>query len=660
MATKPKSLVPATPVRVTSRPWVQSRLSGKGCIDAPPSPQSPSTKGLEMKTPGEAAEISLRMVREAKELSYDTESTGLDWRYNAPIGYVTAAKSGSGIESVYVPIRHGGGGNLLGGVPMEKPDGDWDIHEYERELAKAFDDRNRIGVGVTIGHHTKFDCHISANAGIMLGRSLACTQNFGPLIDEYQRSYSLEASAERFGVTAKLSQDMYDHLGKLFGVPAKKGSMEHFWRTAGNDPVVVDYATGDGITTLELYWKQLEELTNQQLWVVAKLESDLIWTLFRMERKGIRVDMDAIESLREATEKQIIQALRSLGDGFNVRSPTMIKELMKKKGYTDWPLTDKGNPSFTEKWLKKNPVGKQIIEVRRMTNLLNSFVNPLRERHIYQGRVHATLNQLKNDDNGTISGRFSCTDPNLQQVPKRNKELAKPFRRLFIPDDGKIFWERDWSQCEPRLFAHYSGDENLVAGYNQKPFRDAHQVVADLLNVERDPTAKRMNMGIFTGMQPKTFSEHMDWPLAKAAEAHAAWFRNFPKVRTFQNNAKSRLKNRGYVMTLLGRRCRLEAPRWAYRGTSKIIQGGNADIAKYKLLEMDRMCEDNGDIVEILMTVHDSFNGQREDTPEAKALMEEIEAVMVDVQGPPFNLRVPFLVDGFDGPNWCVASFGED
>jgi DNA polymerase-1 len=168
-----------------------------------------------------------------------------------------------------------------------------------------------------------------------------------------------------------------------------------------------------------------------------------------------------------------------------------------------------------------------------------------------------------------------------------------------------------------------------------------------------------MNMGIFTGMQAKTFSEHMSWPLAKAAEAHAAWFNNFPKVRTFQNNAKARLKSRGYVITLLGRRCRLEHPRFAYRGTSKIIQGGNADIAKYKLLEMDRMCEDNGDIVEILMTVHDSFNGQRDDTPEAEKLMEEIEAVMIDVQVAPFNLRVPFEIDGFDGRNWSVASFGD-
>lgn len=607
-----------------------------------------------------AADKSLRMVREAKELSYDTETTGLDWRINAPIGYVFAAGDPGKIDSMYVPIRHGGGGNLLGGKPMTAPDGEWQVHHYEKDLAKAFDDRNRIGVGLAIGHHMKFDCHMSANAGIMLGRNLACTQNYGPIIDEYQKSFSLDACAGRHGVTAKLGDEMYEHIARMLGVPNNKKNMEHFWRLAGNDPIVYDYAAGDGVTTLELFRAQTKELEKQELEVVAKLESDLIWTLFRMERKGIAVDQDQIEHLRAVTESAIVQLLNELGPGFNVRSGKQIRELMDRHGHTDYPMTDKGNPSFTEKWLKNSEVGRKIIDIRQKTNLLNSFVDPLRERHMHKGRVHATLNQLKNDDSGTISGRFSCSNPNLQQVPKHNKELAKPFRRLFVADPGKIFWERDWSQCEPRLFAHYSGDKNLVEGYSQEPFRDAHQVVAELLNVERDPTAKRMNMGIFTGMQPKTFGVHMGWPLEKAAQAHAAWFNNFPSVRQFQNNAKARLKSRGFVMTLLKRRCRLEHPRFAYKGTSKIIQGGNADIAKHKLLEMDRLCEDNGDIVQILMTVHDSFNGQRDDTPEAEALMEQLEAIMLDVQSEPFNLRVPFAIDGFDGLNWSVASFGEE
>lgn len=601
------------------------------------------------------------MVSEAKEIAYDTETSGLDWRHNHPVGYVLTADGVSGHAgplSVYVPVRHGGGGNLLGGKPLTSPTEGFVLHDFEVSLAKAFEERRRKGY-LTIGHHIKFDAHFSANAGIYLGRDLADTQNLQPLLDEYSRSFALAECAERHGVTPKKGEDMYTHIARTLQVPNDKNSMAHFWRLSGTDEMAQDYAAGDGVTTLELYHAQMEQIEKEELSVVAKLENDLIWTLFRMERAGMLVDEDRIETLRIEVERAVSKDIESLGSGFNVRSPVMMKQLMEERGHTDWPTTEKGNPSFTERWLKSHDTGRTIIDIRQKSNLLNSFVNPLTERHLYKGRVHATLNQLKSDAMGTISGRFSCNAPNLQQVPKRNKAQAIPFRRLFVADPGTIFWERDWSQCEPRLFAHYSGDKNLLDGYNSTPFRDAHSVVAELLKVERDPTAKRMNMGIFTGMQPKSFAGHMGWDLERATAAHEAWFREFSAIKSFQGRAKHVLKNRGYVRTLLGRKCRLEEPRFAYRGTSKIIQGSNADIAKHKLLQMDRMCEQEGDIVKILMTVHDSFNGTRQDTPEAKKFLDELVLVMEDVQSEPFNLRVPFVAEGEEGPDWAVASFGE-
>lgn len=616
-----------------------------------------------MLSPSEAAERAIRMVRECKELSYDTEGTGLDWKRNAPIGYVVGELCTSGgpvvPECVYVPVRHGGGGNLLGGRPMTKPDDEWEPHAFERELAAAFDHRNRLGLGRTVGHHIKFDCHFSANAGVMLGRNLADTQNIEALLDEYAPSYSLEECAKRRGVTAKRGEAMYAHISRTFGVPNNRDAMGHFWRLPGNDPVAVDYAVGDGITTGELYVAQMAQIEEEELSVVERLESELIWTLFRMERMGMRVDETRIDTLRRETEAEVDRLIREIGVGFNSRSPKMVREYMEKEGHTDWPTTAKGNPSFTEKWLKTHDAGKRILAMRQAANLINTFIGPLRERHMFKGRVHATLNQLKMDDKGTISGRFSCSDPNLQQVPKHKKHLAIPFRRLFVVDKGQLFWERDWSQCEPRLFAHYSGDENLTTGYLATPFVDAHQTVANLLSVERDPTAKRMNMGIFTGMGKPTFAGHMGWDLEKASEAHDAWYRAFPAIRGFQNKAKKRLRNRGYVMTLLGRRGRLENPRLAYKATSKIIQGSNADIAKWKLLEMDRFCEANGDLIRVQMTVHDSFNGQTEDSPRGRKLLAELDRIMEDVRGEPFNLSVPFVAEGTEGYDWAEATFGD-
>lgn len=612
----------------------------------------------------ENAEKALRMVREAKELSYDTEGTGLDWRFHKPIGYVVGAFDRNAAaqpgDVVYVPVRHGGGGNLLGCRPMTSPTEGFEPHPFEAALAKAFDERNQnVGLGRTVGHNMKFDVHMSANAGIKLGRKLACTQLMAAMADEYAKRYSLEMCAERYGVTAKRGDETYKHLAQLFGGPAKQEIMSNFWRTSGTDPVVYDYAAGDGVTTLELYWKLHDQLMEDEMELVMNLENDLIWTVFRMERRGIKVDLDEAAALRRATEDKISSLMAELPVGFNSLSPIQMRALMEEHGHTDWPLTDKGAPSFTNKWLKTNEIGRKVIEIRQAGNLINSFINPLATQHVFNGRVHASLNQLKNDDKGTISGRFSCSDPNLQQVPKHNKALAKPFRRLFVADEGWVFWERDYSQCEPRLFAHYAQDPNLMAGYNATPFVDAHQTVANLLGVERDPTAKRMNMGIFTGMYPKTFAGHMGYSLEKATEAWNKWFNEFPAVRGFQDKAKARIKQRGYVYTLLGRRCRLESARFAYVATSKIIQGSNADIVKYKLLEADRFCEDNGDVVQVNMTVHDSYNGQYQNTPEARALFEEMVRQMTEVQCEPFNLSVPFVLEGTEGSNWSEATYGK-
>lgn len=617
-----------------------------------------------MSSIAENAEKALRMVREAKDLSYDTETTGVDWRVHAPIGYVIGAPSNGMVmapgDVVYIPIRHGGGGNMLGGRPMTSPTEGFQPHPFERALAAAFEERNRTNTtGRVIGHNTKFDVHMSANAGIMLGRRLACTQNMAAMVDEYAKRYGLEAVADREAVTAKKGEGMYRHLADLFGGPAERGQMAHFWRTAGTDPVVQDYATGDGVSTWEVYWKMLARIVEEEMETVCDLENDLIWAIFRMERKGIKVDPDRVDQLRAATELKIFGLMKEFPTGFNIRSPLQMRKVMEDAGHTDWPMTEKGAPSFAEKWLKKNEVGRKIIEIRRNSNLIASFINPLVERHVYQGRVHATLNQLKNDDKGTISGRFSCSDPNLQQVAKRVKEIAIPFRRLFVADEGHTFFEYDWSQAEPRLFAHYSQSVALLEGYNSTPFRDMHTVTAELLGVERDPTAKRMGMGILTGMQAASLADHMGVSKTQAQQWMNDFFRAYPEIKDFQSKAKMRLEGRGFVHTLLGRRCRLERG-FGYRGTSKIIQGGQADLMKWKIREMDRLAEDNGDIAQVLMTVHDSIEGQRQNTPEAEALLTEMIRVFEDVQSDPFNLSVPFVAEGGHGGDWAEATFGAD
>lgn len=618
-----------------------------------------------MITLGEQAEQALRAVREASKIAYDTETSGLDWQHNHAVGYVITV---SPEANWYIPVRHGGGGNLMDPHcgPLTAPDAPTVTHSFERELAKAFEARRARGF-LTVGHNLLFDMLAGAEHGIRIGRNCEDTQINEAMLDEFSRSFSLDNCARKHGVTEKKGDELYAHLAKMFGGEAKRDQMEHFWRLAGTDPIGVDYALGDGVSTLELRESQIVQIREQEMEQIHRVESRLIWTLFRMKYRGMRAEPDRIGAVSDEIKRRLAIAEAKLPPRFNTRSPSDVRKLMEGAGHTDWPMTapssrfPEGQPSFPEKWLKRHDEGKAVIEVRKLTNLSNSFVTPLAERHVFKGRVHSTLNQLKADDYGTISGRFSSSQPNMQQVPKRDKDLGRLFRGIFRPDDGMVFYEADYSQCEPRLFAHYSQEPSLLAGYNAQPFRDMHDVVAQMFEVERDPTAKRMNMGILTGMQAKTFASHMDWPLDKASREFNRWFEFFPGIKEFQLKAKGAFKRRGYVRTLLGRRCRLDSVQFAYKAVSRIIQGSNADILKYKLLEADEYLEDNGldHLLQLLMTVHDSFEFQAEDSPEGEALAAFIIGMWSAVQCEPFNLRVPFVMDVGKGETWAIATYGE-
>lgn len=608
-----------------------------------------------MITLGERAEQALRIVREAPLLAYDSETTGLDWKRNQPVGYVITTDD----FNCYVPVRHGAGGNLADPNcgPMTAPDSLTVQHQFEAELAKAFLVRRERGF-LTVGHHIKFDAHMSANQGIMLGRHLGCTQNNAAMLDEYSKSFSLDSVAKVEGVTAKKGEELYAHLARLFGCKDDRSSMEHFWRLSGVDPIGVDYAMGDGTTTLEVWNSQIKAIETEEMGFIHKIESELIWTFWRMERRGIKVDEQYIEDLQIGVEQEINAALQRLPNNFNVRSGPQVRKLFEDAGHIDWPTTELGNPSFTEKWLKKSSPGRDVIAVRQLRNLMATFVGPLRDRHMFNGRVHVNINQLKADDHGTVGGRISCNGPNLLAVPKRNKELGPRFRKCFVADEGMDFWEADYKQAEPVLFAHFSKDPYLLAGYNAIPPRDVHTLVAEMLDVERDPTAKRMNMGIFTGMYPPTFAQHMEWPLDKATQKWNQWFDTFSGVRAFQETAKRVFAQRGYVKTLLGRRCHLESPRYAYRGTSRIIQGGNADLIKYMLLQADKYLESINDVAHLLLSIYDSAEWQAPKGDVGEKISAAIVEIFTDVQSEPFNLRCPLGMDVGHGPSWASATYG--
>jgi DNA polymerase I len=581
---------------------------------------------------------AIDMAQHSQIIVLDTETTGLKI-HDTVVGWVITDHE----ASIYVPTRHLGGGNIL------YPD------EFERVLGLAFKDRARRKFR-TIGHNLGFDLRMAGKHGVFPEYPLEDTMINEALICDITKGYGLDDCSQRYGVTPKLGDALYRSIaGKFGGMPDRK-TMANFHRMAGDDPDVVDYSTGDGISTLELWEAQQKLLDDHELRVPWELECRLIHRVARIHRRGMRVDSKYGEELRGPTgilESKIAAVQSTFPYGFNTNSPKDVESLYRRAGFTDgdFSRTDNGAVSFTEGWLKNNEIGERIIAIRQLKKARDSFVTPLVETHNVNGRVHPVLNQSKSDDYGAIGARFSCSEPNLQAFPKRNKEVGKIVRRLVIADDGFEIQEGDAKQQEPRLFAYFSEDERLLEGYRTGTM-DIHDITSAGLGLHRD-IAKRMAMGILTGMSAKALAGHMGWDYNRALDYHGAFLKQqFPAIRKFQKKATGVFLSSKYVMSITGRKARLDDPEYAYRAVSRIIQNSGGDLMKTTLL---RACEyeEANPQVQLLMTIHDSLIWQREIGHDTGELVRICENVPNE-----FNLGIPIPYEIGTGTNWAEASYG--
>ena len=598
----------------------------------------------------------IRWVREEPTIALDTETTGLDWRKNKVIGYAFALPypTSSFIPSAYVPVRHTGGGNI------------GNAESFERQLAKEME--HRPPDWRTVCHNAVFDAQMCLNHGVSLGRRLFCTMNSQALLDEFTPSFSLDSLAKQYGVEQKLGDEIQRYLFRNFGAQPslfpddrvdERGLMQHFHRLSGTDPKVQDYAKGDVISTVGIYLKQDLEINRRGLQSIVQMENELLWTLVGMERRGMAVDLEALESLEASVKSRVTECMREFPQGFNPNSRVWLARYLKSRGLGESEFrTPEGKVSYAQDMLSKFDAGRKVLDLRKWSNLISTFVKPLKTTHVFEGAINPKWHSNRNGGHGTISGRLSCSGPNLQQVPKRDKERAKMFRSVFVPRPGYTLMEDDWSQCEPRLFAHYSMDENLVQGYRSDPPRDVHTQVAEMLNVGRQ-FGKMLNMGIFNGMSGAALAKHLGISYQEACDYVAGWDRLFPGVSALRKQASSILRNRGYIRTVLGRQCHSEAPQFAYKAVSKLIQGSNADIMKLKLVQLDKYYESLPEPRPYLLaTIHDAAISEVPTTDECHPMLHRAREIMLDV-GPPIDLSVPFAIDRSFGRTWSEASFPE-
>lgn len=590
-------------------------------------------------------ELMLRIIREDRNaIAYDTETSGLSVKDHVA-GYVITNDE----YSIYAPVRHKAGGN----IPKAE--------DFEKALAGAFADRSRARF-LTVGHNLGFDLRASLRQGIVLWHPLEDTMINEALIDDRTVGYGLDDCAVRRGVTAKKGSEIYQLLADRFGGLPDRKQMAHFHEVEGDNPLAIDYAAGDGITTLELWAKQQplldEELSGKSLRPVHDLECRLLPYLARIHNRGIKVDMGYAEMLLrednpDGLPAKIREAKEQFAPGFNARSANDVLELFLANGYTDadFPKTPTGKPSFREDWLDQSELGEAVLGVRRLEKLHDSFYTPLVETNNVNGRVHPILNQSKSDDYGVAGARLSCSEPNMQAFPKRNAVVGKLVRPLIIPDFGKIY-EMDFSQQEPRLFTHYAKEPVLLQGYRDGT-TDIHDRSNDLLFGGKDrDKAKRLGMGMLTMLGETALATKLKVPRSEAKALKRAFLYDaYPTIRVFQDDVIATFAARGYVFSIMGRRAYLESQRFAYQGVSRVIQNSGGDHTKTALL-MACEFEDAHPEIQMLMTIHDSFISQTENVAMAKELQAVLESA-----APKLNLTLPIPVDVGFGDNWSEASY---
>ena len=596
---------------------------------------------------------------ETTHVVIDVETSGLDWRKNYVVGYVITFGT-SDLDNFYLPIRHRSHNILDFSAPnSDNWVGNCENHDFENQLARILKQRGKeLRI---IGHNLHFDLKFMAKHGVNpVYNTLECTMINAGLIDEYRKSYSLDQCCVEANVVAKLGNELYEHMAGLFGGPADRKQMANFWKLHGNDKLGIEYALGDGISTYELWQWQNQEISRQDLQHVHLLECRTMNSLHRMMMRGVKIDEDRLDEVSDIVQSKLDQAMKSLPPDLNTRSGAQMLKLFMDQGITDWPTTDKGNPSFPEWWLQTTEIGRSVVVARKYRNLLNSFIDPMRQ-HLWKGRVHTEFNQSKSDQYGTVTGRLSSSRPNLQQVPKRNEELGRLFRSIFIPDEGMVWASVDYSQCEPRLLAHYSNCKVLVDGYSQTPAVDAHTAVAKAANIDRT-SGKRLNQGLITGMGKNKLISELGVSAEEGNRIYDNYFDAMPEIKTIQRHAATVMQNRGYVRSILGRHARLQyfsnGGTNNYKAINRLLQCSNADIIKKSMADIDDYLGDSDDC-HMLLNIHDSIDFQYHQSSEDK--YHRCLDIMQDY-GPnkSVNLRVAMEVDQGIGPNWAIASYGEE
>ena len=491
-----------------------------------------------------------------------------------------------------------------------------------------------------------------------------------PLIDENRFSYKL------------------DHLSKDYLGERKQGNLleefgkEHGFRAIEYMHMVpVEYAgiyaEQDTNLTLKLWNVLRVEIQKQGLTDIFNLETKVLRLLLEMRWKGVRVDLERAAEVKKffiTEEEKIYQNIKA-GTGIDFGSAdiwtaTNIAKVFDKLGEKYARTEKSGQPQFQKSFLEEhdNPLIKSIGKAREYNKAHTTFVDTL-TKHQVDGRIHAEINQLKGEIGGTVSGRLSMNNPNLQQVPSRNELIGPMIRSIFVPEEGEKWASLDYSQQEPRLLVHYAKKHGLEGADTMIKFfregKDFHQVTADMAKISRKE-AKTIGLGLMYGMGIKRLAESLEITEEQARALKQKYNDNVSFLNNIIVRATRYTEQNGYINTLLGRKCRFDLwenrdfydkrvmseenakKTWAwneikragtYRALNRLIQGSAADQTKKAMLDL---WENTG--VVPLIQIHDELNVSVANQTQANEIKEIMESAV--------ELNVPVQAEAKLGNNW--------
>ncbi len=580
----------------------------------------------------------IKRIQKTGELSIDLETTSPLPIFADIVGFSLTPEEHQGY---YVPVAH-----------------DENTEQLSIELVinrlKPILENNSVK---KIGQNIKYEMVVLNKYGVELR---------GIYFDSMLAAHLLDSSRQSFKLD-KLSQSILGHTMISYDDVTGKGKARVLFNEV-ELKTAMRYSCEDADVAMKLYHYFTKELKDKDLeYVYREKVIKLIPVLAKMEESGVLIDTELLSSLSKEFEIELADITEKIyamaGEEFNLNSPLQLRKILfekldleiKKRTKTGEPSTDH---EVLEDLCKYHDVPVLLLKYRGLSKLKSTYIDAL-PKIIYPktGKIHTSYNPV-----GTSTGRVSSSDPNLQNIPIKTAE-GKRIRKAFIPGPGCSFISADYSQIELRLLAHFSGDKELIDAFAND--RDIHSKTAsDIFGINENEVtpdmrrlAKNINFGIIYGISPFGLSKQLRTSIGESKKYIDEYFNTYPDVKSYLENSIKESKERGYAITILGRRRpipelnsnnRMQRGMGERAAINSPIQGSAADIINMAMINIAEKLQDSD--AKMILQVHDELIVESPDK-----MVKEISLIIKNEMERAYKLRVPLKVDIGTGSNWADA-----